>query len=231
MGRQKIEYEKKLEIVRNYLSGKIGREESIRLANNSKSSFSLWVAQYKEGGATALLLQNMNNHYSPEVKLRAVLAYLSGEGSLETICIKYGLRSNRQLRDWIKVYNAHGDFNSVKQSGGGSYMKQGRDTTKEERLEIVKDCLASGKNYGEMALKYKVSYQQVRSWVLRFREKGEAGLEDRRGQRKKDQTPRTREEELEQKIAQLEHEKYLLEAENWLLKKVKELERGDVSHK
>ena len=29
MGRQKIEYEKKLEIVRNYLSGKIGREESI----------------------------------------------------------------------------------------------------------------------------------------------------------------------------------------------------------
>ena len=37
--------------------------------------------------------------------------------------------------------------------------------------------------------------------------------------------------ELEQKIAQLEHEKYLLEAENWLLKKVKELERGDQSHR
>ena len=76
-----------------------------------------------------------------------------------------------------------------------------------------------------------VSYQQVRTWVLRFREMGEAGLEDRRGRRKKDQTPRTREEELEQKIAQLEHEKYLLEAENWLLKKVKELERRDASHK
>ena len=29
-------------------------------------------------------------------------------------------------------------------------MKQGRDTTKEERLGIVKDCLASGKNYGAM---------------------------------------------------------------------------------
>ena len=35
-------------------------------------------------------------------------------------------------------------------------MKQGRDTTQEERVRIVKDCLASGKNYGEMALKYKV---------------------------------------------------------------------------
>ena len=32
-------------------------------------------------------------------------------------------------------------------------MKQGRDTTQEERVQIVKDCLASGKDYGEMALK------------------------------------------------------------------------------
>ena len=54
-------------------------------------------------------------------------------------------------------------------------MKQGRETTQEERVQIVKDCLASGKNYGEMALKYKVSYQQVRTWTLRFEEMGEAG--------------------------------------------------------
>ena len=70
-------------------------------------------------------------------------------------------------------------------------MKQGRETTQEERIQIVKDCIASGKNYGEMALKYQVSYQQVRSWTLRFEQMGEAGLEDRRGRRKKDQTPRT----------------------------------------
>ena len=106
-----------------------------------------------------------------------------------------------------------------------------RSTTQEERLAIVKDCIENGLTYSEAALKYQVSYQQARSWVLRYKELGEAGLEDRRGQRKKDQVPRTREEELEQKIAQLEHEKYLLEVENWLLKKVKELERGDQSHK
>ena len=80
-------------------------------------------------------------------------------------------------------------------------MKQGRDTTREERLEIVKDCLASGKNYGEMALKYKVSYQQVRTWTLRFEAMGEGGLEDRRGKRKKDQTPRT---ELEAEQIEIE---------------------------
>ena len=66
-------------------------------------------------------------------------------------------------------------------------MKQGRETTQEERIEIAKECLASGKNYGEMALKYKVSYQQARTWTLRYEEMGEAGLEDRRGKRKKDQ--------------------------------------------
>ena len=84
-------------------------------------------------------------------------------------------------------------------------MKQGRDTTQEERVQIVKDCLASGKNYGEMALKYKVSYQQVRAWTLRFEEMGEAGLEDRRGKRKKDQAPRTELEKAQIEIEQLKH--------------------------
>ena len=84
-------------------------------------------------------------------------------------------------------------------------MKQGRETTQEERIEIVKDCLASGKNYGEMAIKYKVSYQQVRTWTLRYEELGEAGLEDRRGKRKKDQTPRTELEAVQIEIEQLKH--------------------------
>ena len=39
MGRAKIGYEKKVEIVRRYLSGETGYKESVRLANNSTSSF------------------------------------------------------------------------------------------------------------------------------------------------------------------------------------------------
>ena len=142
---------------------------------------------------------------------------------------KYGIRGKTQIRNWVKIYNNRGDFKEKVE--GGSTTVKARGTTQEERLKIVRDCIDQGLSYSEAAVKYQVSYQQVRTWVLRYREMGEAGLEDRRGQRKKDQTPRTREEELEQKIAQLEHEKYLLKAENWLLKKVKELERGDVSHK
>ena len=147
------------------------------------------------------------------------------------ICKKYKIKDTKILRNWLKVYNAHGDFNSVKQSGGGSYMKQGRETTQEERLEIVKDCLASGKNYGEMALKYKVSYQQVRTWTLRYEEMGEAGLEDRRGKRKKDQSPRTELEKAQIEIEQLKHKLYLAELERDLLKKLDEIERRDASLK
>ena len=110
-------------------------------------------------------------------------------------------------------------------------MRQGRSTTQEERLEIVRYCLENGRNYGETALKYKVSYQQVRTWTLRFEELGEAGLEDRRGKRKKDQTPRTELEAAQIEIEQLKHKLYLSEMENRLLKKLDEIIRGDASGK
>ena len=106
-------------------------------------------------------------------------------------------------------------------------MKQRRETTQEERIQIVKDCIASGKNYGEIALKYQVSYQQARTWTLRFEQVGAEGLEDRRGRRKKDQTPRTELEQAKIEIEQLKHKLYLAEMENGLLKKLDEIERRD----
>ena len=110
-------------------------------------------------------------------------------------------------------------------------MKKARSTTQEERLQIVKECLESGRNYGEMALKYNVSYQQVRTWTLRFEELGEAGLEDRRGRRKKDQTPRTELECLQIENEKLKHDLYMAEMENRLLKKLDEVVRRDALSK
>ena len=75
------------------------------------------------------------------------------------------------------------------------------------------------------------SYQQVRTWTLRYEQMGEAGLEDRRGQRKKDQTPRTELELAQIEIEQLKHKLYLAEMENTLLKKLDEVKRRDASQK
>lgn len=229
--KQKVGLEEKVKIARKYLAGEVSISGAAEEFGVGRTTVQEWIAQYKGEGIAAFLPHKGNRKYSPELKRQAVQDYLSGGGSLREVSKRYGLRDKKQLRNWIKVYNVHGDFNSVKFSGGGSYMKQGRDTTQEERIQIVKDCLASGKNYGEMALKYKVSYQQVRTWTLRFEEMGEAGLEDRRGKRKKDQAPRTELEKAQIEIEQLKHKLYLAEMERDLLKKLDEIERRDAFRK
>ena len=211
--KQKLSVEEKVWIVQEYLKGRISMNEAARRSGVRWESFNGWIRNYEADGVDAFL-PHKNRVYSPELKKAAVEEYLSGVGSLSKICKKYHIRSSVQLRNWIRVYNAHGDFNSVKHSGGGSYMKQGRETTQEERIQIVKDCIASGKNYGEMALKYQVSYQQVRTWTLRFEQMGATGLEDRRGRRKKDQTLRTELEKAQIEIEQLKHKLYLAEMES-----------------
>ena len=151
--KKELEIEKKVKIVKRYLAGEVSISGAATEAGVDRKTLQRWVMQYEAEGAAAFLPGRREHIYSPELKLQAVQEYLSGTGSQAELSKKYGLRDRRQLRSWIKVYNAHGDFNSRKNSGGGSYMKQGRDTTQEERIQIVKDCLASGKDYGEMALK------------------------------------------------------------------------------
>lgn len=107
-------------------------------------------------------------------------------------------------------------------------MTKGRKTTQQERLEAVKYCLENGNDYNLAAEKFQVSYQQVYLWTKKFSEMGEAGLEDRRGQRTMQQTPRTKEEELQEEIAKLKHELYMTQIERDLLKKLQEFERGDL---
>lgn len=223
----KVAYEEKLRLVQKCISGELGVCEAGRIAGVEHSEVRRWIKLYESEGAEGLQAQTKRRNYSPELKQKAVLAYVSGQGSLLEICKEYRIRSTQQLESWIKVYNTHGYFNSVKQSGGGSYMKKGRITTQEERLQIARECLESGKNYGEMALKYNVSYQQVRMWTLRYEELGAAGLEDRRGKRKKDQVPRTELEAAQIEIERLKYKLYMAEMERDLLKKVKELERRD----
>jgi len=229
--KEKLKVQEKIDLIRRCQTGELGKTEASRIAGVDLKTIYHWLARYEAEGESGFMAYSRNRVYTPEAKLNAVRDYLSGKGSQLEICKKYKIRNTHCLRGWIKVYNAHGDFSSRKYSGGGSYMKQGRTTTQEERVQIAKECIASGKNYGEIAQKYQVSYQQVRTWTLRFEELGEAGLEDRRGRRKKDQTPRTELEEAQIEIKQLKHKLYLAEMENTLLKKLNEIEGGSASPK
>ena len=229
MSKEKVTVEERIEAARTCADGRMSQAEAARRLGVDKSTVREWVRRYKAGGALAFKEQEHNTVYTEEMKVAAVREYLSGKGSLREISAKYGMRSTRQLNDWIKVYNSGRDFG--RKMSGGSRMKQGRETTQEEKLAIVKDCLENGSNYGETAIKYGVSYQQVYTWVKKFRKLGEAGLEDRRGKCIAEQKPRTELEEARIKIAQLEHELYMAKMERDLLKKLDELERRDAFRK
>ena len=225
MSREKVTIEEKVIAAKDCVEGCLSQYEAARRLGVNESTVREWVQRYKANGVLAFRAQEHNTVYTEGIKLKAVEEYLSRTGSLREIAAKYGLRSKSQPRGWIKRYNSGKDFG--RKMSGGSHMKQGRETTQEERAAIVKDCLENGCNYGETAIKHNVSYQQVYTWVKKFKEQGEAGLEDRRGKRVPAQTARTPEEEMRIRIAQLEHENYMLRMERDLLKKLDELERRD----
>ena len=220
--RRKIKAEEKIRIVKAYASGKISMNAAAEQLGVHQSVVDDWVRLYQTEGAAAFLSREGKRRYDPVVKEMAVKDYLSGRGSLREICKIYKIRNQIQLRTWIKVYNGHKDF---KKQTGGSRMTKGRETTQAERIAVAKACIANGKNYGEVAIAYNVSYQQARSWTLKYIEDGESALEDRRGLRKKDQQPRTELEQAQIEIEQLKHKLKMLEMENHLLKKLEEIER------
>lgn len=229
MTRVKVTAEERIEAAKACAEGRISQAEAARRLGISRPCVTEWVARYKAGGALAFKEQEHNTVYPEELKAAAVREYLDGKGSLREISVKYGMRSTIQLRDWIKVYNSGRDFSH--KTSGGSRMKQGRETTQEERITIVKDCLENGSNFGETAIKYNVSYQQVYTWAKKYKEMGETGLEDRRGKRIAEQEPRTELEAARIEIEQLKHKLYLAEMERDLLKKLDELERRDAFRK
>ncbi|MBP3897643.1 MAG: transposase, partial [Mogibacterium sp.] len=229
MDRNKIPADVRLHYAKLCFEEKMSRAEVAETLGIDVSAVKWWIYQYQEQGEKPFKEYERNAIYPEELKLNAVLSYLNGEGSYKLIAARYGLRNVIQLKTWVKMYNEGKDF--LNKMSGGSRMTTSRKTTKEERIKIVKECLESGCNYGEIAIKYNVSYQQVYGWVKRFKELGEAGLEDRRGRRKADQEPRSEIEKLQIENERLKHGLYMMKMERDLLKKVKELERKDLYRK
>ena len=166
-----------------------------------------------------------NNKYSKEMKLQAVKDYLNGEGSYETLKEKYKLRSSTQLKNWVMWYNGHKEFKERSHAEGEIYMTKGRKTTQEERAEIVAFCIEHGTDYGLTIKTYKVSYQQIYSWVRKYEEKGVRGLTDRRG-KAKPENELTEEDRLRQENKILQAKIKDQEMEIALLKKLRELRGG-----
>lgn len=222
--KHKFSYEEKVKILSEYLNGIYGFREVCHRYNINQGSLKNWKRLYETFGWSGLKTESKASHYSHKVKESAVQDYLCHALTVPEILKKYRIRSETQLKRWIKKYNGHEEL-KASSTGGNRIMTKGRKTTYEERIEIVEHCIAHNDNYAETAEKYKVSYQQVYTWMRKYADKGIEGLIDRRGRTKpKEEMSELEQLRLEQRMLQAKIKRQ--EMEIALLKKLEELERG-----
>ena len=168
-------------------------------------------------GPSALEERSNNSVYTKEFKLKVIYEYQHGN-SLSELMVKYGIRSDCTIRNWIKKYNRHEEIEDYTPHPE-VYSMSARKTTIEERIEIVNWCLEHNKNYKEAASKFNCSYTQVYQWVKKYSENGEDGLSDKRGHRKSEKEL-TETDRQERELAKLRKRNEELEMEIKLLKKL-----------
>ena len=226
MSKSSFTSEQKFRVCTDYLSGEksaIQLATELNLGKRGSNRIREWAAKYAAYGSDSFDYSGRNAVYSKEFKERVVKEYLTGFGSLNDLCVKYKIRSNSQLRNWIMKYNNHIELKDYDPKPE-VYMKDTLKTTYEEKIEIVNDCLANGRNIKGIAAKYGCKYAQLYQWVRKYETNGEEALADKRGKRKQEDELSDL-EKAERKIAQLEREKEEYRMKYELFKKAEELER------
>ncbi len=223
-GNRKVSSENKLKAIQEYLAGQGSVLTIATKYGVTETPFRHWLSKYKAFGDKAFLRTGSNASYSLEFKRKVVQSYLNGEGSLEELTIRFKIPSTSTVKQWILKYNSSYDELKAYNSGRKSIMTNGRKTTLEERIDIVKYCIEHQNNYNEIADKFSVSYQQVYSWCKKYEIKGIDGLQDKRG-RKKPEDEMSEIEKLRAENKLLQAQIRRKELENTFLKKLEEIER------
>lgn len=223
MGKSPYTPEWKIEVVKEYLSGKKSYGQPAASHGIGLTTLKAWVQKYRMQGEICFAERPGNAHYSKHFKIMCVEAVLSGEGSVDDVAAKYSISSSMVLWRWIKRYNANMELKGYDPKREVYMADARRKTTREEHKEITEYCIAHSKDYKGTASLYSVSYSQVYSWVKKYLEDGKEGLADRRGHHKTDdevgEVERLR-REVQRLKRQLEERDMAVE----LLKKVKEFE-------
>lgn len=118
--------------------------------------------------------------------------------------------SHRELKDTVK--------------GLSCSMIKGRSTTLKERIEIVLYCINNNHNYQRTAKTFKVLYQQVYNWVMKYESGGKYALIDKRD-RNKEEKELTEEGKTKLIIKKLESDNERLREENACFKKLQKVGR------
>jgi transposase len=219
--RSKYSSTEKYQILMKYIEGEMGPSRIREEYKIPKSTLYKWKNNYELYGIDGLEESHGWKEYSNELRLSAIQDYMSGNYSKIEICRKYKV-SNGALDVWIKNYNNHKETRQTHRRK--SLMIHSRKLSFEEKVEAVHLCIKNGHDYSTVLEKYQISYQQIYSWTKKYEADGPESLRDHRG-RNKPVEEMSVQEKLKIKVKELEAKNYRLEAENALLKKLKEIER------
>lgn len=123
MPRSRYTAEEKLAFLEEFAQARIGAKTFEHLHGWAHSTLSRWQMRYERDGLPGLGEARRNKHYSASLKLAAVLAYQDGEGTLSELANQFGLRSTKQLGDWISKYNGGQDFGGIAVQKAGSHYE------------------------------------------------------------------------------------------------------------
>lgn len=187
MSKKQYSSELKLELVKKHFEEgisywKLGKDYGIEA-----SIIRRWGQKYETFGEVGL--EHPNSclcNYSVELKKQIILEYFEEHITIQDLAQKYKIHAPSTIRTWIKQYNNHVDFVDSRKEGIYHMVnkKARKNTTLEERISIVEECIGTGCDYASIALKYECSYGQVYSWVKKYKDNGVDGLYDRRGKAK-----------------------------------------------
>lgn len=195
----------------------------------SQSTFGQKVLRYQDYGFPGIQTRTRNNHYTKAFKKKVIQEHLEEGTPFKQLARKYNIPAHETVRRWIIKYTKGENIRSYTPKPEVYTMKN-KKKTQEEKIQIVKDYLGNGLSYKETAKKYQVSYNNVYSWVQKYKNHGPDGLVDGRGRGKPDAI-QTEEEKIRAENAALRARNEYLETENAALKKLEEVERELISRK
>jgi len=161
------------------------------------------------------------NRYSFEFKKEVVTAYLNGEGSMQAIADRFGVKGSIQVSRWVMYFNKFGDA-GLKSAAPKIYSF-------DYKLHIVELYLTSDLSFNDIGLSEGIKESSVISdWVQTFRKYGADGLRKRevnKLMKSADNNPdiNISEEDKDAKIKALEDKLLMLEIENAYLKELRRL--------
>lgn len=214
---KKHSFEEKIYIINlidnNHSVASVARDLGI-----NKNLIFRWKRQYNSKGIEGLRRRPTHTRYSQDFKDNIIQEHIRDNISFSKLAAKYELCDESMVANWFRDYTI-GKKTYPNRNQRNQKMKDGRKTTRIERIEIAQWTIANNYAYHEAADHFKVSYQQVYTWVKKLNNGGTDALSDRRGRSKS--TPLSELDKAKLEIKELKARNKYLEMEKDLSKKLR----------